>query len=471
MIKLALPTGDLRVPTSERLSAAGLYVEGYGEGSRKLRSLPVPSQPDARVRVFRERDIPMQVALGNYDIGITRLSFVTEMQVRFPDQPIVPLADLQIGRAGLFAAAPQDAFPTLTDLGRLTSVRIASDMPNIADKFARAARFPRYRLQSVWGAAEAYPPEDADLVVFAAPDEDAVRKLGLEPLFSLMSDSLWLIANAAALASKDLTAILTPLMQGARGTHNGRLRLPAPINAVPSATERPPRDFVRLAIPDGHQQRHVHGALKGGGIEFEGYEEKTYVRRPPSGMDGVEVKVIRPQDMAQLVALGEFDLAIAGRDTLNEHLFAFPNSPAYELIDLHVSPYNISAVVDGDLPADTMDEALAYWRAQGKRSITVAAEFPATADHYARSRHFWRYQVMPIAGASEAFVPEDADILIEGTETGKTIAENNLKIIDNINRSTTCVIARRNSEPSGPRAEAYHALVERLRNAGEAALV
>ena len=33
-------------------------------------------------------------------------------------------------------------------------------------------------------------------------------------------------------------------------------------------------------------------------------------------------------------------------------------------------------------------------------------------------------------GASEGFVPEDAEMLIEGTETGRTIAENNLKVID-----------------------------------------
>ena len=32
MIKLALPTGDLRTPIAEVLSGVGLNVEGYGEG-------------------------------------------------------------------------------------------------------------------------------------------------------------------------------------------------------------------------------------------------------------------------------------------------------------------------------------------------------------------------------------------------------------------------------------------------------
>jgi len=216
-------------------------------------------------------------------------------------------------------------------------------------------------------------------------------------------------------------------------------------------------------VPDGHQQRHVHEALAKAGIRFADYEEKTYVRRPNSGIDGLEVKVIRPQDMPQLVALGEFDIAITGLDLLNEHLYAFPSSPAYAALDLQCSQYNLSAVVDGALPADNLAEAMAYWHSAGKQALIIAAEFPATADHYARSRHFWRYRVIPIAGASEGFVPEDADLLIEGTETGRTIAENNLKILDNIYRSTTCLIARRDAALTGRRRKVYEHVFERLR--------
>jgi ATP phosphoribosyltransferase len=207
----------------------------------------------------------------------------------------------------------------------------------------------------------------------------------------------------------------------------------------------------------------VHQALAKAGLDFDGYEEKTYVRRPTSGIDGLEVKVIRPQDMPQLVALGEFDIAITGLDLLNEHLYAFPSSPAHAALDLQCSQYNLSAVVDGALPADNLAEAMAYWRSVGKPALIIAAEFPATADHYARSRHFWRYRVIPIAGASEGFVPEDADLLIEGTETGRTIAENNLKILDNIYRSTTCLIARRDAVLSGRRRKVYEYVFGRLK--------
>jgi len=223
------------------------------------------------------------------------------------------------------------------------------------------------------------------------------------------------------------------------------------------------RDSLRLAVPDGHQQRHVVEALRDAGLAFEGYGDGQAVRRPASGIDGLDVKVIRPHDMPQLVATGEFDLAITGRDCLLEHRYAFPSSPATELLDLQRGQYNLSAVVSEDLPANTIDEALQLWRAQGKPLLRVAAEFPATADHYARSRHFWRYQVIPIAGASEGFVPEDADLLIEGTETGKTIAENRLKVIDLLYRSTTCMIGHRDPELSGKRRRMYDEIIGDLK--------
>ncbi|HEY7295036.1 MAG TPA: hypothetical protein VH916_08330, partial [Dehalococcoidia bacterium] len=44
---------------------------------------------------------------------------------------------------------------------------------------------------------------------------------------------------------------------------------------------------------------------------------------------------------------------------------------------------------------------------------------------------------------SEGFVPEDAEVLIEGSETGKSIAANGLKIIDAVFESTNCLIAGR----------------------------
>jgi ATP phosphoribosyltransferase len=96
--------------------------------------------------------------------------------------------------------------------------------------------------------------------------------------------------------------------------------------------------------------------------------------------------------------------------------------------------------------------------------IRVASEFPAIADHYARLNHFWRYQVIPITGASEGFVPEDADVLIEGVETGRTLAANRLKAIDRFFRSTTCLLVSKRP-PRGTRGRLLSRLIERFQRA------
>ena len=470
MIRLALPAGDLRSPVASALEASGLKVEGYGEGSRAY-VLGAEGRDDIVARVFREKDIPIQIALGNYDLGVCGLAWIEELRARFPRQPIVPLRDLGVGGCGLYVCAANGA-GDLASLGGRRDLRIVSEYPHLAEAFALGARLPAYRVRPVWGAADAYPPEDADLAVLTAPDEPAVEALGVSPLFTLLEGSAWLVANAESLAGKPLGAVLGPLGAGGRPDQVARapaVHLPPPLPATgATATSEPAReDTLRMALPDGHQQRHAVEALREAGLlPTRGYDESACVRRPEVPLPGLELKVIRPQDMPQIVATGEIDLAVTGRDCLTEHLSRFPSSPVQELADLARGHYNLAAVVTQDVPADDIAGAMAHWHAAGRRVIRVASEFPAIADGYARSRQLGRYQVIPIAGASEGFVPEDAELLIEGTETGKTLAENNLKAIDTIFRSTTALIGGKGRHLSGRRGEVFHHVVSAMRAAG-----
>jgi ATP phosphoribosyltransferase len=77
--------------------------------------------------------------------------------------------------------------------------------------------------------------------------------------------------------------------------------------------------------------------------------------------------------------------------------------------------------------------------------LRVASEYTNIADRYLRDNHIGAYKVVPTWGASEAFLPDDADLLVDNTQTGKTLVENRLKIIEVILRSSACLIANTES--------------------------
>ena len=445
MIRLALPAGDLRGPLGDLLRRAGLPVDDYVRGSRSyvVRSAP---EDGIRLRVFREKDIPIQIALGNYDLGICGLAWVEDLIQRYPSDAVVPVRDLGLQQSFLYVAVAEGASGSLEGWAGRSGLRIVSEFPSLAEAFARRLRLPAYRVFPVWGAAEVYPPEDAELAVIAAKDEDEVRGQGLMPVHRLLQCSAWLVANRDSLAGKDISAVLEPLLAlGVGGNGPPALSLPvAPAVGRTRPGERSSvgrEDAVRLALPDGHQQKHTAAALAAAGLRISGYDGETAAPRPRAEMPGLEVKVIRPQDMPQQVALGHFDLAISGRDWLRDHRYQFPASPVEEVVDLGVGRYSIAAVVSEDSPARNLEEALCRWREDGRSTVRVASEYVNIADHCARSRHLPRYKVIPISGASEGFVPEDAEVLIEGTETGATLAANRLKVIERLFESTTCLIA------------------------------
>jgi ATP phosphoribosyltransferase len=134
---------------------------------------------------------------------------------------------------------------------------------------------------------------------------------------------------------------------------------------------------------------------------------------------------------------------------------------------LGFSRVRLVAVVHEDFSVNDAGELSRYISSNGK-PLRVASEYVNLADWYARENHLGHYLVIPTFGASEAFLPDDADLLIENTETGRTIKRHNLKIIDTLFESTSCLVGSTSVEPGSKKEKIIKDIVARMQQAVEA---
>ena len=480
-LKIALPKGRLLPPTADLLEEAKLGLDGYDEETRHYR-LSSTVLPYLSAKIFQEKDIAVQVAVGNYDLGICGLDWVEELLARYKASGVVKVATLSYGEGSVYAAASRQTGrtgpladkpnrpstgsgrtretllpfvvslsnherrckPDASPLARGDSLRLVSEYPNLAEAFALNMRLKRFRIFPVWGDAEVYPPEDAEIAVLWAKDEKGLKKQALFPLVKLLPVNAVVIANQESLENKELEGVLNRLAPGRRSEEH--FLSFEELGGESPAAPLPPRRAegkVRLALPDGHQLPPTAEFLKHAGLSLSRYCPESLDYRPSADLDWLAVKVIRPQDMPLQVANGNFDLAITGRDWLFDHLYRFPSSPVAELLDLGFGRVKIVAAVSQEMPASTIEEVKRLLSSRKLAVLRVASEYVNIGDRYLCDRHISPYKLIPTWGASEAFLPEDADLLIDNMQTGKTMAEHNLKIIDELGDSTACLISNR----------------------------
>ena len=462
-VRIALPKGKLLKDTAAFLEQAGWQLSDYSQSMRNYR-LKSARFPDLLIKVLQEKDIPIQVAIGNYDLGICGLEWIKELTSKYASAAPVRIRNLGYGKGALYIAASVVAkISSLESLAQEPDiVRIVSEYPNIAESFALNLRLRRFGVYPVWGAAEAYPPENATLALVAGSTNEKTLNNGLKPLGKVLNFSAYLIANRTSWQQKDLSEVMATLEnvqleeQEAPPTAST-----TSIHFVPQVIDK---DTVRLALPDGHQQKHTVQLLNKAGIQVDDYPSPSGNRRPTTNLEGVVIKVIRPQDMPLQVANSSFDLAITGIDWVTDHLDAFPSSPVQPLVDLKLGWVKIVAVIGNDVPANNIYD---YRQICNKNStaVRVASEYVNIADKYARDNRLGMYRVLPTWGATEAFVPEDADLLIENTETGSTIARHNLKIIDTLFESTARLIGAKNGDYSATKKARIENIVKLLSKA------
>jgi ATP phosphoribosyltransferase len=185
-------------------------------------------------------------------------------------------------------------------------------------------------------------------------------------------------------------------------------------------------DRLRVVIPKGRIYENVVRLLAETGIRLLANER---VYRPLVSDPEIEVKIMKPQNIPELIQLGRHDAGFTGYDWIIE-----TRAAVAEIMDLHFDPVRIIAAVPRELRGQDLH----------MRKIVVVSEYENIARGFL-DREKYDYIFLHTYGASEAFPPDDADMIIDNTETGRTIEEHNLVPIAQILESSTRFIANQKS--------------------------
>jgi len=180
--------------------------------------------------------------------------------------------------------------------------------------------------------------------------------------------------------------------------------------------------LITMVIPKGHIFQKIAGLLNDSSLGFE-TNDRHYI--PHIGDPDIEAKIMKPQNIAQLIELGSHDVGFTGYDWVIE-------TGAYivELLDLKFDPVKIVSAVAEEMDEDEL----------GRRKVIVATEYERIATRYLKKKGF-DYFLIRTFGATEAYPPRDADMIIDNMATGQTLEDHKLKLVEKIMDSSTRFIA------------------------------
>jgi len=193
VLKLVLPKGSLEKATFDLFEAADLTVTRSSAVDYKA-TIDDPRIDD--VRILRPQEIPVYVAEGLFDIGITGRDWVEETS-----SDVVSLGELRYSKATsmpvrvIVAVAADSSAQSVSDLGH--GVRVTTEYPEMTRRYF-AARGVEADIRLSYGASEAKIPDIADCVVDITETGRALRAAGLRIIDTMLTSYTELIANRAS---------------------------------------------------------------------------------------------------------------------------------------------------------------------------------------------------------------------------------------------------------------------------------
>ena len=181
---------------------------------------------------------------------------------------------------------------------------------------------------------------------------------------------------------------------------------------------------LKMIIPKGRIFDKTVELLNHSGIKINS-NSRHYI--PHVNLPELEAKIMKPQNIAQVIEIGSHDVGFTGYDWIVE-----TGADVVQILDLNLDPVRIVSAVP-----KVFKEPV-----QGSRKIIVASEYKNISSRYLCSKKY-DFLLIQTSGATEAFPPQDADMIIDNISTGRTLKEHGLKIMDEIMISSTRFICNK----------------------------
>jgi ATP phosphoribosyltransferase len=267
-VKFAIPAGSLAKATFEILQRSGYKVSGQERTYR-----PTINDPKIELKILRPQEIPVFVSEGLQDVGITGQDWIRETGA-----DVEVLQNLEYGKIRLVVAMPKslgEADSASSFMEALWSkgknVRVSTEYLNIAAECVK--NNPAYQkrfgsseplLVTPWwrkgenaratiflsfGATEAKPPENADLIIDVTDTGSTMEQNNLKIIETLMESSAVLIANKKALAEQEKKEKIYDIMTLLKGVVDGAKRVHIFVNVKKENLQKLLRELPALKNP------------------------------------------------------------------------------------------------------------------------------------------------------------------------------------------------------------------------------
>lgn len=214
---------------------------------------------------------------------------------------------------------------------------------------------------------------------------------------------------------------------------------------------------ITLAIPSkGRLMEATADLLAKAGFTIERLGADRGYRGVLKGIEGVEVAFLSASEIAQNLRDGKIDLGVTGEDLLREKIP--PDDKASDvLVRLGFGPADVVVAVpecwlDVATMADLDEIAESFYERHGRR-LRVATKYHNLTRRFFAEKGVTGYRIVESLGATEgAPAAGIAEIIVDITTTGSTLAANSLKILDDgVILKSTAVLAGRTAVLDDPR--------------------